>query len=240
MENLLHSGHAARGRAFFLSGVVGDPAHLVSFLFHSQFFPCAVGDPPERFLFSGEKEGFRHLYSAVLSCAASRSARFGRRSGACGDFFSGASCAAACSATGFSPGGAFSRQTSVPRIPLDLGMFLLRRGKDRAQAIGGNFSPSCHIFSGDFSFCLVLGAFLRGETFCRKIRPAVFPAWAEFSREPNASAGIICRISAFPCRGVTRNLGKSPSLRPCSTGRAFFLSGAVSDPAHLVSFLFHS
>ena len=33
---------------------MGDPAHLVSFLFHSQFFPCAVGDPPERFLFSGE------------------------------------------------------------------------------------------------------------------------------------------------------------------------------------------
>ena len=54
------------GRTFFLSGVVGDPAHLVSFLFHSQFFPCAVGDPSERFLFSGEKEGFRHLYSAVL------------------------------------------------------------------------------------------------------------------------------------------------------------------------------
>ena len=53
------------GRTFFLSGVVGDPAHLVSFLFHSQFFPCAVGDPSERFLFSGEKEGFRHLYSAV-------------------------------------------------------------------------------------------------------------------------------------------------------------------------------
>ena len=44
------------GRTFFLSGAVGDPAHLVSFLFHSQFFPCAVGEPLEVFLLSGQSK----------------------------------------------------------------------------------------------------------------------------------------------------------------------------------------
>ena len=78
-------------------------------------------------------------------------------------FFSGASCAAACSATGFSPGGAFFRQTPVPHIPLDLGMFLLRRGKGSAQFIDGNFSPSCHIFQGTFPSVLSWGLSCGGK-----------------------------------------------------------------------------
>ena len=50
----------------------------------------------------------------------------------------------------------------------------------------------------EFSFSwLVLGAFLRGETFCRKIRPAVLPAWAEFPGESNISSGVFRRASAF-------------------------------------------
>ena len=105
-------------------------------------------------------------------------------------------------------GGVFFRQTLVPHIPLDLGMFLLRRGKGSAQAIHGNFPSSCHIFSGDFSSCLVLGAFLRGETFCRKIRPAVLPAWAEFPRDLNVFSGAFRRTSALPLPGRdTKNLG---------------------------------
>ena len=36
------------------------------------------------------------------------------------------------------------------------------------------------------------------ETFLPEDAACLFPAWAEFPREPNASAGIICRISALP------------------------------------------
>ena len=58
-------------------------------------------------------------------------------------------------------------------------------------------------------------------------------------------AECVCRnnlpdFGAPPAGGMTQKLGKSPSLRPCGTGRTFFLSGVVGDPAHLVSFLFHS
>ena len=48
-------------------------------------------------------------------------------------------------------------------------------------------------------------------------------------------AECVCRnnlpdFGAPPAGGMTQKLGKSPSLRPCGTGRTFFLSGAVGDP----------
>ena len=164
-------------------------------------------EPLEVFLLSGQRKVSATCIPLFFFCTPSRSARFGRRSGACGDFFSGASCAAACSATGFSPGGAFSRQTSVPRIPLDLECSCCEGERGVHSSLMGTFLPPAIFFRGLFLLSCP-GGFPEGGNFLPEHTPAVFSAWAEFPRDLNVFSGAFRRTSALPLPGRdTKNLG---------------------------------